>query len=528
MGMNKQRLDQMRQLLASQPAGAPGAACASMPGQRIAENMAEQRPDERIDASAGPALQRALRPRHGSAAQGGPAAGGACCAAASPCARKQRKTGQLDAKATIRANLKHGSVPIEIKHRDHQSQTQAGGDLRRQHIDAPLLGADAEPGLTACRIRSARRMRLPSSTIWSTFHRTLAAAMPTRPCQPVLERVALRLTTTPTWATAWKVSRTNHLDTVDSRTTFIVVGDGRNNYNDPRLDLFSRFARRSHRTIWLNPEPPMLWATGDSDMLKYAPLCDTILQVRHPGGAGGGGGPAACAAMRLGSGTDREIGATGCASPFWGATQEVTGSMLPDRGQRRKHPAGMRHVPGHREDAYERNLHFPFDPKSIDALVLSHAHIDHSGNIPNLVKQGFAGHIWCMPATRNLCAYMLRGQRSHPGERRRVCEQETSAPGEPPVQPLYTRQDAEAALSQFVSIGLHRPVPVADGVNLTFYYAGHILGAAFVVLDIRENGTRQAVAPGFQRRYRPQRNGHPAVPRTPRQRRHPDHGEHLR
>ena len=70
-----------------------------------------------------------------------------------------------------------------------------------------------------------------------------------------------------------------HLGTIDGRTTFIIVGDGRNNYNDPRLDIFSQLARRSHRTIWLNPEPPMLWATGDSDMLKYAPSCSTILQV---------------------------------------------------------------------------------------------------------------------------------------------------------------------------------------------------------------------------------------------------------
>jgi uncharacterized protein with von Willebrand factor type A (vWA) domain len=71
----------------------------------------------------------------------------------------------------------------------------------------------------------------------------------------------------------------DYLDKLDSRTTFIVVGDGRNNYNDPRLDIFRAIARRSRRTIWLNPELPMLWGTGDSDMQKYAPLCDTILQA---------------------------------------------------------------------------------------------------------------------------------------------------------------------------------------------------------------------------------------------------------
>jgi uncharacterized protein with von Willebrand factor type A (vWA) domain len=70
------------------------------------------------------------------------------------------------------------------------------------------------------------------------------------------------------------------LDKVDSRTTFIMVGDGRNNYNDPRVDLFRTIARRSHRTLWLNPEPAGQWGTGDSDMLIYAPHCDAILKVR--------------------------------------------------------------------------------------------------------------------------------------------------------------------------------------------------------------------------------------------------------
>jgi uncharacterized protein len=58
-----------------------------------------------------------------------------------------------------------------------------------------------------------------------------------------------------------------------------MVGDGRNNYNDPRLDLFKEMARRSRRTLWLNPESPLLWGSGDSDMMDYAPVCDTILQV---------------------------------------------------------------------------------------------------------------------------------------------------------------------------------------------------------------------------------------------------------
>ena len=67
------------------------------------------------------------------------------------------------------------------------------------------------------------------------------------------------------------------MDTVDSRTTVIMVGDGRNNYNNPHLEVFKTIARRSRRTIWINTEPPMLWGSGDSDMMKYAPLCDNVV-----------------------------------------------------------------------------------------------------------------------------------------------------------------------------------------------------------------------------------------------------------
>jgi uncharacterized protein with von Willebrand factor type A (vWA) domain len=73
----------------------------------------------------------------------------------------------------------------------------------------------------------------------------------------------------------------DYLDTVDHRSTLIIVGDGRNNFNNPRLDLFQRLARRSRATIWLNPEPVGLWGTGDSDMLKYASYCGRTFQVSN-------------------------------------------------------------------------------------------------------------------------------------------------------------------------------------------------------------------------------------------------------
>jgi uncharacterized protein with von Willebrand factor type A (vWA) domain len=72
-----------------------------------------------------------------------------------------------------------------------------------------------------------------------------------------------------------------HMDSVDSRTTVIVLGDGRNNYNDPGLSVFGDLKRRSRRLIWMNPEYPAQWGTGDSDMLQYAPLCSDVYQVRN-------------------------------------------------------------------------------------------------------------------------------------------------------------------------------------------------------------------------------------------------------
>ena len=171
---------------------------------------------------------------------------------------------------------------------------------------------------------------------------------------------------------------------------------------------------------------------------------------------------------------------------FHGAAQEVTGSMhlLEVNNQRLLLECGS--FQGRRAETYARNLHFPFDPATIDTLVLSHAHIDHSGNIPNLVKQGFRGNIWCTQATRNLCTYMLMDSGHIMETDVEYLNKQRARQGEPPVEPLYTQKDVQACLGQFISVGLKRPIPIADGVTLTFHEAGHILGAAFVQLDIRE------------------------------------------
>ncbi|MBP8125504.1 MAG: MBL fold metallo-hydrolase [Caldilineaceae bacterium] len=174
---------------------------------------------------------------------------------------------------------------------------------------------------------------------------------------------------------------------------------------------------------------------------------------------------------------------------FHGAAREVTGSMHLIEVNNQKVLLECGFYQGHRADTYTRNLNFPFNPAEIDAVVLSHAHIDHSGNLPNLVKQGFAGSIWCTAATRNLCTYMLMDSGHIQEQDALYLNKKKKRKNEPLVDPIYTKEVAQKSLEYFVSVGYHRPILVADGVKATFYTAGHILGSAFVVLDINEHAT---------------------------------------
>ena len=174
---------------------------------------------------------------------------------------------------------------------------------------------------------------------------------------------------------------------------------------------------------------------------------------------------------------------------FFGAAREVTGSMhlLEVNDQRVLLDCGL--YQGHRSDTYERNLHFPFDPSTVDAVVLSHAHIDHSGNLPNLCKNGFKGNIWCTAATRNLCAYMLMDSGYIQEQDVTYLNKQRQRKGEAPVEPLYTQEDVRSTLRHFISTDFCRTFSVANGVEVTFFPAGHILGAAHVQLDIQEVST---------------------------------------
>lgn len=175
---------------------------------------------------------------------------------------------------------------------------------------------------------------------------------------------------------------------------------------------------------------------------------------------------------------------------FHGATRTTTGSMylLEVNGQRLLLECGL--YQGRRDESIERNSRFPFDPKSVDAAILSHAHIDHCGNFPNLCKQGFTGNIYSTFATRDLASIMLEDSASIQEADAQFVSKKRAKHGKPPVLPLYSATDAERATRQFVAINYDRPMPVADGVTVTFRDAGHILGSAQVVLDVREGGRK--------------------------------------
>jgi len=171
---------------------------------------------------------------------------------------------------------------------------------------------------------------------------------------------------------------------------------------------------------------------------------------------------------------------------FHGAAQTVTGSqhLIEVNGQQILLECGL--YQGKRAEAYARNQNFPYNPRQLKAVVLSHAHIDHSGNLPNLVKQGYHGPIYATPATAHLANIMLLDSgHIHQLDADYVSRRNLKR-GLPPVAPLYTMEDAANVAQYFAPTEYDQPVEVAPGVRLTFVDAGHILGSAAAALDIEE------------------------------------------
>lgn len=172
---------------------------------------------------------------------------------------------------------------------------------------------------------------------------------------------------------------------------------------------------------------------------------------------------------------------------FCGAAGTTTGSqhLLEVNGQKILLDCGL--YQGRRKDGYEVNCCFPhFKPEEIDSVVLSHAHIDHSGNLPNLTKSGFKGNIYASFATRDLCQIMLADSARIQEKDVAYLNKKRKRNDLPPVEPLYKEVDAELCLRQFVNIGYNRPMLIGKGVTMQFVDAGHILGSAQIVLDIED------------------------------------------
>jgi metallo-beta-lactamase family protein len=178
---------------------------------------------------------------------------------------------------------------------------------------------------------------------------------------------------------------------------------------------------------------------------------------------------------------------------FVGAAREVTGSCHVLRVAEKTVLLDCGLFQGKRSDAQEKNLRLPVPIDEIDAIVLSHAHIDHAGRLPFLVRHGYAGTIWCTPATRDLCAVMLADS-AHIQEKD---AEFLARRGKPHVDPLYSLRHTTRAIELMVSVPYHRPFDVVPGLRVTFTDAGHILGSASVALDCTEgNETRRLVFSG--------------------------------
>jgi uncharacterized protein with von Willebrand factor type A (vWA) domain len=275
LGMDPDKAEQLRQLLQANQSSMSDQIDQYV-GQKIAENMSQQshsmREDDLYDRSFDSLSDKELGDLQKEVKRLA-----AMLRTRIALRMKRARSGQLDAKATLRANLKHGNVPIEIHFRDRTLKPKI------------VAICDISTSMRPC----SELMLSLLYALQDQISKTHAFAFidhleyispdfqnrdPRQAVQQVLKRMPSGHYNTDLGYSLENFTR-DYLDTVDSRTTLIVVGDGRNNYNDPRLDLLRVMAHRARRIIWLNPEHPTMWGTGDSDMLKYAPACSVILKV---------------------------------------------------------------------------------------------------------------------------------------------------------------------------------------------------------------------------------------------------------
>jgi uncharacterized protein with von Willebrand factor type A (vWA) domain len=193
--------------------------------------------------------------------------------------QKRGKNGKLDPKSTIRANLQYGGVPFEMRYKQRRLKPKIVAILDVSTSMRPV----AEFFL---RMLYELQDQVQKSRSFA-FIDHLEEVTPDLAGKAIDEAVVVVLTKLPSGyyntdlGSSLRQFESDHLDAVDHRTTVIILGDGRNNYNDPALECFNRLGRRARKLIWMNPEYPAQWGSGDSDMMSYVPLCSEVYQVRN-------------------------------------------------------------------------------------------------------------------------------------------------------------------------------------------------------------------------------------------------------
>jgi len=274
MGMNAERVQQIRERIQQNLQGMEQQ-LNQFAGERIAENLSEKTPAEGMDGLMNRPFD-ALSDADKKLLQREVKRLAAALRTRIALRQKRAKSGQLDPKATIRANLKYHGVPMELRYRD------------RTHKPKILVICDISTSMRFCSelmlsflFALQGQVRKTHAFAFIDHLEYISNDLNGRDADEAISNVLIRMP--PGYYSTdlgWSLNdfEREYIDMLNGQTTLILVGDGRNNYNDPRLDIFSQMTRRAARTIWLNPEPPTMWH-GDSDMHKYAPLCDDVLKV---------------------------------------------------------------------------------------------------------------------------------------------------------------------------------------------------------------------------------------------------------
>lgn len=278
MGMDKRSLDRLRQLVqANQDA------LREQVGQFVGSSIARNALNEPRDALRGDDLMQrpfqSLSEREAEELRKQVQRLAAQLRSRAALRQRRGKVGQLDVKRTLRANLKYGGVPLELKYRQRQLKPKI------------LLICDVSTSMRPVVEFMLRLMydlqdqvaQARSFAFIDDIQEITADFMEFRPdvaIDQVLGRLQPGYYNTDLGQSLLHFQR-DFLDAVDHRTTVIMVGDGRNNYNNPEIESFNDIKRRARRLIWLTPESPMLWGSGDSDMLRYLPFCSAVYEVNN-------------------------------------------------------------------------------------------------------------------------------------------------------------------------------------------------------------------------------------------------------